>query len=127
MEKRKLDRRKFSYYMRVFDAHTEKLVGYLVDISVDGFRVDSQISIPLNMDIMLKMDIPAEISITKSITFTARSKWCKADHVDPNSYNVGFQIVAIHPGARDIFARMYEKYGTQTKPNTKLDTDYLWR
>jgi hypothetical protein len=127
MEKRKLDRRKFPYYMRVLDAHTEKLVGYLVDISIDGFKVDSQSSIPLNLDIMLKMDIPAEISNTKFITFAARSKWCKPDRIDPNSYNVGFQIVAIHPGARDIFVRMFEKYGTQTKSNNKLDTDYFWR
>jgi hypothetical protein len=126
MEKRKLDRRKFSYYMRVLDAHTDKLVGYLMDISVDGFKVDSQMSVPLNMDIMLKMDIPAEISNAKFITFAARSRWCKSDRMDPNSFNIGFQIVAIHPGARDVFTRLFEKYGTQTKDN-KLDHDYFWR
>ncbi len=127
MEKRKLDRRKFSYYMRVLDAHTEKLVGHLADISADGIKVDSQLSIPLNVEFMLRMDIPAEISNTKFITFAARSKWCKADRFDPTSFNVGFQIMTIHPGARDIFARMFEKYGTQTDSNTKLDNDYFWR
>lgn len=126
MEKRKLDRRKFSYYMRVLDANTEKLVGYLADISADGFKVDSQMGIPLNMDFMLRMDIPAEISNTKFITFAARSKWCKSDRFDPTSYNVGFQITAIHPGARDIFIRMFEKYATQTKDD-KLHNDYFWR
>jgi len=126
MEKRRLDRRKFSYYMRILDAHTEKLVGYLMDVSAEGFKVDSRSSIPLNMDIMLKMDIPAEISNTRSITFAARSKWCKPDRIDPNSYNIGFQIVAIHPNARDIFIRMVEKYGTQAKEN-KSNDDYIWR
>jgi len=127
MEKRKLDRRKFSYYMRVLDAHTEKLVGHLADISADGIKVDSQLSIPLNVDFMLRMDIPTEISTTKFITFAARSKWCKPDRFDPTSYNAGFQITAIHPGARDIFVRMFEKYGTQMDSKTKLDNDYFWR
>ena len=127
MEKRKLDRRKFSYYMRVLDAHTEKLVGHLVDISADGLKVDSQLSIPLNVDFMLRMDIPTEISNTKFITFAARSKWCSPDRFDPTSFNVGFQIMTIHPGARDIFARMFEKYGTQMDSKNKLDNDYFWR
>jgi len=127
MEKRKLDRRAFSYYMRVLDAHTEKLVGHLVDISANGFKVDSLTSVPLNVDFMLRMDIPTEISNTKFITFTARSKWCGPDRFDPTSYNVGFQITAINADARDIFARMFEKYGTQTNSHNKLDNDYFWR
>jgi hypothetical protein len=127
MEKRKIERRKFSYYMRVLDAHTEKLVGHLADISAEGIKVDSQLSIPLNVDFMLRMDIPAEISNTKFITFAARSKWCKPDRFDPTSYNVGFQITSIHPGVRDIFARMFEKYGTSTNSNNKIDNDYFWR
>ena len=127
MEKRKLDRRKFSYYMRVLDATTEKLVGHLVDISANGLKVDSQSSIPLNVDFMIRMDIPVEISNTKFITFAARSKWCKPDRFDPTSYNVGFQIMAIQASARDIFARLFEKYGTQMDSNNKLDTDYFWR
>jgi hypothetical protein len=127
MEKRKLDRRAFSYYMRVVDAHTEKLVGHLVDISVEGFKVDSQVSVPLNVDFMLRMDIPNEISTTKSITFTARSKWCGPDRFDPTAYNIGFQIVMINPDDRVIFTHMFEKYGTQTDSNNRLDNEYFWR
>ena len=127
MEKRKLDRRAFSYYMRVLDARTGKLVGHLVDISTDGFKVDSQSGISLNVDFLLRMEIPAEISNTKLITFNACPKWCKPDRFDPTAYNIGFQITAIDPVAHDIFARMFEKYGTQTNSNNKLDNDYFWR
>jgi hypothetical protein len=127
MEKRKLNRRTFSYYMRVLDARTGKLVGHLVDISADGFRVDSQLSVPLNMDFLLRMDIPAEISNTKIITFSATPKWCKSNRFDPTAFNVGFQITAMDVVARDIFVRMFEKYGTQTNSSTKPDNDYFWR
>jgi hypothetical protein len=127
MEKRKLDRRTFSYYMRVLDAHTEKLVGHLVDISVSGFKVDSLTSVPLNVDFLLRMDIPAEISNTKFITFNARSKWCEPDRFDPGAYNVGFQVTIIDSAARDILARMFEKYGTQVNSNKRSDNDFFWR
>ena len=120
MEKRRLDRRAFSYYMRVLNAHTEKLVGHLVDISAEGFKVDSLTSVPLNLDFLLRMDVPVEISNTKFITFTARTKWCGSDRFDPTAFNVGFQITIIDPVARDIFTRMFEKYGTKTNSNNKL-------
>jgi hypothetical protein len=89
--------------------------------------VESQVSVPLNVDFMLRMDIPNEISTTKSITFTARSKWCGPDRFDPTAYNIGFQIVMINPDDRVIFTHMFEKYGTQTDSNNRLDNEYFWR
>jgi len=127
LEKRKFDRRSFSYYMRVMDAHTGKLVGHLVDISADGFKVDSQSSVLLNVNFLLQMDIPAEISNTKLITFNACSKWCKSSRFDSSAYQIGFQITAIDSIAQAIFARMFEKYGTQTNSNHRSDNDYFWR
>ena len=49
-ERRKLSRRNFSYYMRVMDEATGKLIGHLSDISTGGFKVDSTQPLPLNVD-----------------------------------------------------------------------------
>jgi len=38
MERRKRDRRDFSYYMRVMNENTGELVGHLADISISGFN-----------------------------------------------------------------------------------------
>jgi PilZ domain len=113
-ERRRLERKKFSYYMRLIDSDTQEMVGHLADISTGGFKMDSQNPIPLNKDFRLRMDLTSEIANKPSMIFVARSKWCEVDPLDPFIYNVGFQLVNISPGDIDIFNRMMEKYGTKT-------------
>jgi hypothetical protein len=60
------------------------------------------------------------------MVFIARSKWCHPDHVDPNTYNVGFEIVHMAPSDMVIFQRMFDKYGSQKTRNRTSD-DYLWK
>lgn len=113
-ERRNLERRDFSFYMRLVDNDTQKLVGHLVDISSGGFKLDSQSPIPVEKDFRLRMDLTAEVASKPAMTFVARSKWCEVDPLDPFIYNVGFQLVNISPADLDIFNRMMEKYGTRS-------------
>jgi len=125
MERRKLDRRDFSYYMRVLEASTDELVGYLSDISTTGFKLDSQKPLRLNQDYRLKIELTSEIADKTALIFLARSKWCRPDYVDPSTYNVGFEIVNMSSGDLEIFTRMFEKYGSRS--GSKKSDDYLWR
>ena len=54
-DRRHLERKDFSYYMRLVDNDTQDLVGHLVDISSGGFKLDSQSPIPINKDMTFKM------------------------------------------------------------------------
>lgn len=123
-ERRKLDRRHFSYYMRVMNDVNGELVGHLADISTGGFKLESQKPIPLNIDFKLRIDLTGEVSDKSYIVFIARTKWCQPDHIDPTSYNVGFQLISITPSDLEIFSRMFEKYGSKTQNSS---TDYLWK
>jgi len=114
-ERRNLDRKDFSYYMRLIDNDTQELVGHLVDISSGGFKLDSQNPIPINKDYRFRMDLTSEVASKPSMVFVARSKWCEVDPLDPLLYNVGFQLVNISPGDVEIFNRMMEKYGTKSE------------
>jgi hypothetical protein len=113
-ERRNLNRKDFSYYMRLINNDTQELVGHLVDISSGGFKLDSQNPIPPDKDFRFRMDLTSEVANKPSMTFVARSKWCEVDPLDPLSYNVGFQLINISPGDVEIFRRMMEKYGTKT-------------
>ena len=113
-ERRNIERKDFSFYMRLVDNDTQKLVGHLVDISSGGFKLDSQSPIPVDKDFRLRMDLTSEVASKPAMTFVARSKWCEVDPLDPFIYNVGFQLVNISPSDLDIFNRMMEKYGTQS-------------
>lgn len=125
--KRKINRRDFTYYMQVTDDLTKQLIGYLSDISTGGFKLDSQKEIRPGQDFRLHIDLTAEIADKTSMVFIARSKWCRRDHVDPNTFNVGFEIINISPSDMDIFQRMFEKYGSQNSIRGKSSNDFMWR
>jgi hypothetical protein len=110
-ERRRVERKDFSYYMRLVDNDTQNLVGHLMDISSGGFKLDSQTPIPANKDYRLRMDLTSEVANKPYMVFVARSKWCEVDPLDPFVYNVGFQLVNISPSDLDIINRMMEKYG----------------
>lgn len=114
-DRRHLERKDFSYYMRLVDNDTQDLVGHLVDISSGGFKLDSQSPIPINKDFRLRMDLTSEVADKPAMVFVARSKWCEVDPLDPFIYNVGFQLVNISPVDLEIINRMKEKYGKKVK------------
>jgi len=126
-DKRKINRRDFTYYMQVKDAATKQIVGYLSDISAGGFRLDSPAEIPQGKDFRLLIDLTPDIADQNSMVFIARSKWCRRDHVDPFTFNVGFEIINMAPGDTLIFQRMFEKYGSQHTMRSKGSDDYLWK
>ena len=119
-ERRNVERREFSYYMRLVDNDTQELVGHLMDLSSGGFKLDSQKPIPPNKDFRLRMDLTSEVANKPSMVFVARSKWCKTDPLDPFVYNVGFQLINISPSYYNIINRMIEKYGKKLE-NKRID------
>lgn len=126
-ERRKLSRKNFTYYMRVFEEMTGKLIGQLVDISTGGFKVESAQPIPVNVNIKLRIDQIGELSNKNYLTFVAHAKWCQRDPYDLTMYNVGFQIVDMTPADYDVFVQMFNKYGMQKGAHQKNNSDYLWR
>lgn len=124
--KRKLSRRNFTYYMQVLDDTTKQTLGYLSDISTGGFKLDCDKRLPTGQDFRLVIQLNSEIADKTSMTFIARSKWCHPDHIDPTSFNVGFEIMNMAPSDMVIFQRIFEKYGTESATRGKSD-DYLWR
>jgi PilZ domain len=126
-EKRKINRRDFTYYMQVKDAATKQIVGYLSDISTGGFKLDTQAEIPPGKDFRLLIDLTPDIATQNSMVFIARSKWCRMDHVDPFTFNVGFEVVNMAPGDMQIFQRMFDKYGSQNSMKSRSSDDYLWK
>ncbi len=128
VERRKLNRRNFSYYMRVMDELTGQLVGHLSDISTGGFKLDCSHPIPPNKDFRLRIELTSEVVAKDFMVFLARSKWCQPDHIDPTSYNVGFMITSMAPSDLEIFTRMFERYGSLgNNSNDAKRADYLWR
>jgi len=110
-EKRNSRRRSFSYYMQAVDDNTEEVIGYLVDISSRGFRLDCKAQIPINQNYSLRFELTDEVAEKGFMVLVARSKWCRLDEIDPFVYNVGFQLISVDPADVAIFRRIVAKYG----------------
>lgn len=126
-EKRKKDRREFTYYMQVKDEATKQIIGYLSDISTGGFKLDCPKQIPPGQDFRLQIDLTADVADKTAMVFVARCKWCRPDHIDPTSFNVGFEIVNMAPSDMMIFQRIFEKYGREQAAKRKGSDNYLWK
>jgi hypothetical protein len=125
VERRRVDRRSFSYYMRVLNDDTGELVGHLTDISQTGFKLDCLKNIQPNTHYRLRLDLTPDVANKENMIFKAISRWCRVDRFDPTSFNVGFQITEISPVDAGIFQRMFEVYGSK-QSSDRSSSDYLW-
>jgi hypothetical protein len=99
------------------------------------FQISAQADLSLTVqkeirpgqDFRLQIELTADIADKTSMVFIARSKWSRRDHVDPNTFNVGFEIINIAPSDMAIFQRMFEKYGSQNTTRSISSEDYRWR
>jgi hypothetical protein len=124
--RRTLDRRNFTYYMRVMDEGSGLLVGQILDISTGGFKLESGKPLPVGIIFSFRIDQTGEISPKSYISFTARSRWCQRDPYDPTIYNVGFQLLNMTPSDYDVFVKMFNVYGAQRQAHHKSNSDYIW-
>jgi hypothetical protein len=127
MERRKRDRRDFSYYMRVMNENTGELVGHLADISISGFKLESQRPISKNTEYPLRIELSSDISNKPFIVFIASSKWCQPHLIDTTLYNVGFQIVNMNDDDLESYQKIFDVYGSQKIEQKSTNANYLWR
>ena len=115
-ERRKFARRNLIYYIPVIDSDNQHPIGRMADISLKGFKLDSQYEIPLGKDFHLGVNTTPEVADTDFIGFVARSKWCQADAIEPCQYYIGFDIIDIEPHAAEIVECIVDRYGIQNIP-----------
>lgn len=97
--------------MRVLEDETEQTVGHLVEVSPDGFRLETSLPLPLQKEYHLHMELTPDISDKLFMFFAGKTKWCKPDSIMPDLCHVGFQMTNISPHDREIYERLLEKYG----------------
>jgi hypothetical protein len=114
-DRRRQKRRRFIYYMQVLDANTLQFVGHLTEISLTGFRLDSDRPLPVNVHFKLRVDLTQDVANKSYLIFSGQSKWCEMDKLEPNSYNIGFEVGNLSYDDSMIFKRMYDRYGTDSR------------
>ncbi len=128
MEKRKLARRKVSYYLPVTDPSSSKVLGVVMDISPQGFKLDSGDKSLVGEVKRFHINLPDEIAPQPGRTFIGRSRWCHPDQLDPSSFTVGYEFLNISEDNATFFQRVFETYGTKSSENREYNaSDYFWK
>ncbi len=109
-ERRTVPRKKFKMYMRVLNDDTEEIIGHMVEVSQTGLRLETVGPVQPNRDFYLRIEITSDLGSMPYIVFIARSKWCQMDEIQPNLFQVGFEVVEIVPEDREVFTRIIQKY-----------------
>jgi hypothetical protein len=97
--------------MRVTEHDTEEILGYLTEISLGGFKLESPKQLAVDKDYTLRLEYAIEENVNKYIVFIARARWIQPDPVEPFEYILGFQIVSMEPSEREIYKGIVDNYG----------------
>lgn len=89
---RRIERHQLPYYLKVFNGITDKPMGYLGNVSLDGLMLVSQLPLLVNARFDLRIKIPGQDGVLRNIDFTATCHWSRED-VNPGTYDSGFSLV----------------------------------
>jgi hypothetical protein len=109
-ELRKLKRRHLIYYLEVFNQETGKLMGHLVDMTVNGIMLISKEPIPPGQTFSLRMIMPEDSCAEREVYFTATSTHSAQD-VNPDFYATGFTTPDLDKRNRQLFTDLINQVG----------------
>ncbi len=109
-ERRKLKRRHIVFYSRVFDRNTGALLGHLMDITIEGLMLISDIPITTGITYHLRMDLPEDVMTKAYLSLDADCLWCRPD-INPAFYNAGFRVLNMKKEDVDLIENMIDEYG----------------
>ena len=89
---RRIERHQLPYYLKVFNRITDKPMGYIGNVSLDGLLLISQLPLLVGARFDMRLKIPGQLE-PHFIDFSATCQWSRED-VTPGYYDSGFALVA---------------------------------
>lgn len=93
-EKRIFKRKHLIYFLKVMERVTDRLVGFMVDLTPEGVMIMSESPIEVEKICQFKILLPTDTNRKKYLTLDAKSKWCKKEN-SANFYDTGFELINI--------------------------------
>lgn len=89
---RHIERHQLPYYLKVFNRITDKPMGYIGNVSLDGLMLISQLPMLVGGRFDMRLKIPGQ-DTQRFIDFSATCQWTRED-VTPGSFDSGFALLA---------------------------------
>ncbi|KFX68283.1 pilus assembly protein PilZ [Pseudomonas taeanensis MS-3] len=89
---RRIERHQLPYYLKVFNRITDRPMGYIGNMSLDGLMLISQLPMLVGARFEMRLKVPGQ-NAPRLIDFSATCQWSRED-VTPGSFDSGFALVA---------------------------------
>jgi hypothetical protein len=109
-ERRSEDRKYLTYFSRVIDRKTGRLVGYMADLTTGGALLIADRELPIDTLLHLRMDLPDGFANKSELSFNAKVIWNRPDD-DPDFYKTGLKLSEIDFEDLAIIQRVLNEYG----------------
>ena len=109
-ERRTIKRRHLIYYLRVWDAVGNRMLGHLADVSSEGFMLVGEEEIPSGQHFELEVHLPSSSDEIETLRFEATSRWSSND-VNKLFFDSGFLFTDISKGTLERIIQLIEDYG----------------
>jgi hypothetical protein len=110
LERRKYPRKDLLLFANVYDSQSGKIIGTLLNITLDGAMILTESKIDKNNVMELHIKLPENFVKKKELIFKANSRWCAPD-INPEYFDVGYQFVNVSEEDGQIIQAIIEKYG----------------
>jgi hypothetical protein len=110
LERRKYPRKDLLLFANVYDSKSGKIIGTLLNITLEGAMVLSENRIDANNVMELHIKLPDDFVHKNELVFTANSRWCGPD-INPEFFDVGYQFANVSEEDSKIIQAIIEKYG----------------
>jgi hypothetical protein len=109
-ERRKYPRKDLLLFANVYDSISGKIIGTLLNITLEGAMVLTESKIDQNNVMELHIKLPENFVKKNELIFTANSRWCAPD-INPEYFDVGYQFANVSEEDGHIIQAIIEKYG----------------
>ena len=106
-ERRTYDRYSVNFYLRVIDLDSDTLLGSIVDISLSGMRLVSEVPLPVGKTCHVRLDIALGEDDKEQVVFDTTSIWTREDLI-PGQYESGWSNT-LSPEAFKSVQRLIDK------------------
>jgi hypothetical protein len=116
-DQRKEPRKKLIAFTLVYGRRPKILLGYLVDLTMSGARVEGEHSVEVNKQFELAIDFPGGLPEIPPSPFTisARVARCAPDET-PRYYNIGFEFTDMTPEQSKVIEAIIHRYAFHKEP-----------
>ena len=93
---RRIERHQLPYYLKVYNRHTDRQIGYLGNVSDAGLMLISQLPLLVGPEFELQLKVPGQNGEAQLIDLTGTCLWSHED-TTPGHYDSGFMLLNAPP------------------------------